>query len=149
METFSVLLALCARNSPVTDEFPSQRQVTRNFDVFFDLRLNKRFSKQSRCRWFETPSHSLWRLCNACTWFALCCVLFWLLKYPWILSYPSELFYWYVFYCPCGPVTRYVKLLVAHAPGSRERLPRHSGLAIPTCITARAWRTCRDACRDR
>ena len=22
-------------------------------------------------------------------------------------------------------------------------------LAIPTCITARAWRTCRDACRDR
>ena len=27
--------------------------------------------------------------------------------------------------------------------------PRHLGLAIPTCITARAWRTCRDACRDR
>ena len=26
--------------------------------------------------------------------------------------------------------------------------PRHRGLAIPTCITARAWRTCRDACRD-
>ena len=25
---------------------------------------------------------------------------------------------------------------------------RHRGLAIPTCITARAWRTCRDACRD-
>ena len=31
----------------------------------------------------------------------------------------------------------------------RERFPRHSGLAIPTCITARASRTCRDACRDR
>ena len=31
----------------------------------------------------------------------------------------------------------------------RERFPRHRGLAIPTCITARAWRTCRDACRDR
>ena len=30
-----------------------------------------------------------------------------------------------------------------------ERLPHHRGLAIPTCITARAWRTCRDACRDR
>ena len=27
--------------------------------------------------------------------------------------------------------------------------PHHRGLAIPTCITARAWRTCRDACRDR
>ena len=31
----------------------------------------------------------------------------------------------------------------------RERFPCHRGLAIPTCITARAWRTCRDACRDR
>ena len=31
----------------------------------------------------------------------------------------------------------------------RECLPRYRGLAIPTCITARAWRTCRDACRDR
>ena len=31
----------------------------------------------------------------------------------------------------------------------RERFPRHYGLAIPTCITARAWRTCRDAYRDR
>ena len=27
--------------------------------------------------------------------------------------------------------------------------PSHRGLAIPTCITARAWRTCRAACRDR
>ena len=31
----------------------------------------------------------------------------------------------------------------------RERFPCHRGLAIPTCITASAWRTCRDACRDR
>ena len=30
-----------------------------------------------------------------------------------------------------------------------ECFPRHQGLAIPTCITARAWCTCRDACRDR
>ena len=42
METFSTLLALYAGNSPVTGEFPSQRSVTRSFDVFFDLRLNKR-----------------------------------------------------------------------------------------------------------
>ena len=35
-----------------------------SFDVFFDLRLNKRLSKQSRHRWFETPSHPLWRHCN-------------------------------------------------------------------------------------
>ena len=38
--TFSALLALCAGNSAVTGEFPSQRPVTRNFDVFFDLHLN-------------------------------------------------------------------------------------------------------------
>ena len=40
METFSALLAICARNSPVPGEFPAQRPVTQSFDVFFDLRLN-------------------------------------------------------------------------------------------------------------
>ena len=63
-ETFSTLLALCERNSPVTGEFPSQRPVIRNFDIFFDLLLNKRLSKPSGRRWFETPSRSLWRHCN-------------------------------------------------------------------------------------
>ena len=56
MNTFSALLALCAGNRPVTGEFPSQRPVTRNFDVYFDLRLNKGLSKQSWGWWFETPS---------------------------------------------------------------------------------------------
>ena len=42
METFSALLAICAGNSPVPGEFPTQRPVTRSFDVFFDLRLNLR-----------------------------------------------------------------------------------------------------------
>ena len=64
METFSALLALCAGNSPVTGEFPSQRPVTRRFDVFYDLRLNKRWSKQLWGWWFQTPSCSLWRHCN-------------------------------------------------------------------------------------
>ena len=40
METFSALLALCADNS-------------RSFGVFFDLRLNKRLSKQPRRRWLR------------------------------------------------------------------------------------------------
>ena len=62
---FSSFLALCEGNSPVTGEFPSQRPVTRSFDVFFDLRLNKRLSKQQWGWWFETPSWSLWRHCNA------------------------------------------------------------------------------------
>ena len=45
-------------------EFPSQRPVTQSFDIFFDLRLNKLLSKQSRRRWFEMPLHSLWHHCN-------------------------------------------------------------------------------------
>ena len=42
-------------------EFPTQRPVTRSFDVFFDLSLNKRLIKQSWDWWFETLSCSLWR----------------------------------------------------------------------------------------
>ena len=40
---------------------PAQRPVTRSFDVFFDLRLKERFSKQSWGWWFETSSRPLWR----------------------------------------------------------------------------------------
>ena len=61
METFSALLAICAGNSPVPGEFPTQRPVTRGFDVFFDLRLNKRLGKQSWGWLFETLSCPLWR----------------------------------------------------------------------------------------
>ena len=64
IETFSVLPAICAGNSPVTGEFPAQRPVMRRFDVFFDLRLNKRLCKQSWGWWFETPSCPLWHHCN-------------------------------------------------------------------------------------
>ena len=61
METFSALLAIWAGNSPVPGEFPAQRPMTRSFDVFFDLHLNKRLSKQSWGWWFETLSCPLWR----------------------------------------------------------------------------------------
>ena len=64
MEAFSALLALCARNSLVTGEFPAQRPVTQSFDVFFDLCLNQELSKQWWRRWFETPSCSLSNHCN-------------------------------------------------------------------------------------
>ena len=67
MKTFPALLAICAGNPLVIGEFPTQRPVTRSFDVFFDLRLNKRLSKKSWGWWFETPSSLLWRHCNA-TW---------------------------------------------------------------------------------
>ena len=56
MDAFSALLTICAGNSPVPGDFPTQRPVTRSFDVFFisawiygwvnnreagDLRLNR------------------------------------------------------------------------------------------------------------
>ena len=67
METFLAWLAICAGNSPVPGEFPAQRPVTRSFDVFFDLHLNKPLSKQWRGWWFETLSCPLWRHCNVAT----------------------------------------------------------------------------------
>ena len=60
----SALLTLCAGNSPVTIEFPAQKPVTLSFGVFFDLRPNKRSSKQSWGWWFETPSRPLLRQCD-------------------------------------------------------------------------------------
>ena len=51
-------------NPPVTGGFASPRPARRSFNVFFDLPLNKRLSKQSRRRWFETPLRLLWRHCN-------------------------------------------------------------------------------------
>ena len=67
MDTFSVLLALCVGNSPVTGEFPSQMPVTWSF---LWSGLIKGLSKQW---WFETPSRSLRRHSNGkciskCLW---------------------------------------------------------------------------------
>ena len=40
IETFSALLAICAGNSLVPGEFPTQRPVTQKFDIYFDLCSN-------------------------------------------------------------------------------------------------------------
>ena len=47
---------LCEGNPPVAGGFPSQRPVTRSFDDFFDVRLNKRLNKQSIC-WRHYNAH--------------------------------------------------------------------------------------------
>ena len=65
METFSALLAICAGKITGPGVFPAQRPVTRSFDVFFDLCLNKGLRKPSWGWWFETLSRPLWRHCNA------------------------------------------------------------------------------------
>ena len=48
--------------SPVNS--PHKGQWRGAFDIFFDLRLNKRLSKQSWGWWFETLSRPLIRQCN-------------------------------------------------------------------------------------
>ena len=55
--------------------FPRYWPFVRGFDVFFDLRPDKRLSKQSRGWWFETPSHSLWRHRNVLCFPMGICVL--------------------------------------------------------------------------
>ena len=92
-ETFSALLAICAGYSPVTSEFPAQRPMTRSFDVFLDLRLNKRLSKQSWFWWFEKPWRPLCRHCNSTG--TLPTTETWVIR-----SSPG--FKWYSFYHLCG-----------------------------------------------
>ena len=58
---FRVTGHLCGEFTGPPGEFPTQRPVTQSFDVFFDLRLNKRLSKQSWGWWLETLSRPLWR----------------------------------------------------------------------------------------
>ena len=90
METFSALLAICAENSPVPGEFPAQRPVTRSFDVFSDLRSNKRLGKQSWGWWSETPSSSLWchrndsRGSKPISWLLISCLLAVLCPLRWL-----------------------------------------------------------------
>ena len=72
METFSALLAfvqgiLCSRR------IPTKKASDASFDVFFDLRLIKWWSKQSWGWWFDKSSRPLWRLCNV-IFHQLCCV---------------------------------------------------------------------------
>ena len=103
METCSVLLAICADNSPVTGEFPSQRPEMWRFDVLFDLRLNKRLNKQWWSWWFEMPSHPLWRHCNVEMkhephWSNSCHSCWWIKNiYPKISTLNHIMFLWGIF----------------------------------------------------
>ena len=111
-EAFSSSLALCEGNSPVSGEFSSQRPVTWPFDVFFDLRLNKLLSKQSRRRWFETPSCSLWRHCNADCWLSLCSG--WMIDIAFVIAPHSWHHIHWSKSLPCVPRHRYIRDNVFH-----------------------------------
>ena len=90
---FRVTGHLCG-NSPVPGEFPSQRSVTRSFDVFFDLCLNTRLSKQSWGWWFETLSRPLWHHCNAQPHHFYCLVFLYFRKAQIIIAIPISQSWW-------------------------------------------------------
>ena len=68
MEAFSALLVLCAGNSLVTGEFPSQRPVTLSFDVFFDLPLYKRLNNREAGDLRRYSGHYDVSVMNKLTW---------------------------------------------------------------------------------
>ena len=47
---------------------PRTKAMTRSFDIFFDLHMNRQLSKQWKRWWFETLPRSLWRHCNETYW---------------------------------------------------------------------------------
>ena len=114
METFSALLVLCAGNSPVTGEFPTQRPVTRSFDVFFDLRLNERLSKQSWGWWFETPSCSLWRH-SCCVWSIVCAFCFDTIKWVLLGQIYIQIYYQNLTWTVCTQYTIYMWWFTKHS----------------------------------
>ena len=99
----SAFLVLCAGNSAVNGEFPAQVPVTQSFDVFFDLRQNKRLNKQYRRRWFEMPSRSFWHHCNvnhSHGFVVLCFVVDMIItiscEFKWfVYPHSSSLIHWY------------------------------------------------------
>ena len=54
---------ICAGNSPVTGEFPTHKSQWRGALIFFVCAWINDWGW-----WFETPSNSLWRHCNASWW---------------------------------------------------------------------------------
>ena len=80
MEVFSGLLALCGGNPPVTGGFPSQRPVTRSFDISFDLRLNGRANNRDagdlrrHCAHYDCNNTSSFKfLCLSRISYDFCC----------------------------------------------------------------------------
>ena len=59
MEGFSALLAVCAGDSPVTGEFPSQGPVARSLDVFIDG--HSYIMYQGQTCWCSAFARSWWR----------------------------------------------------------------------------------------
>ena len=85
------------------------RPMTRSFDVFFNLRMDKRLSKQSWGWWFEKPSRPLRRHSNARA-MTLSCLSSFLVEAMYLVIH-----FWGNFHC------YFIKLLCELASGSTTR----------------------------
>ena len=134
MEAFSTLLSLCAGNSPATVNSPHRGQWRGTLMFFFDLRRNKRLSKQPWGWWFKTPSWSLWRQCNEqnvlLTLTSMC-------LYIYIYAYRSICFiYIYLYACVYVLFLFYLIDFIIYVRDEHEAL--HCILAnsiVPKCCT--------------
>ena len=127
---FCVTGPLC-REFTGPGEFPTQRPVTRSFDVFFDLRLNKQLSKQPWGWWFETLSCPLWR--HGYVWqTTVACRLISLLMISWLIMLAS-------FWVWAQPMRRYIRYNVtsslmgsANTQGDSTMCSNHDIMQIMT-----------------
>ena len=112
---FRITGPLCGEYTGPGD-FPTQRPVTRSFGVFFDLRLNKRLSKQPWGWWFETPSWSLSSHCNG-SWKVL------------MLGCTAKIIFWYFDYmtdlgirtCSRNPSPKHSRVVIFKVSPCRHR----------------------------
>ena len=92
-------------------EFPAQRSVTRSFDIFFDLRPDKRLNKQWWGWWFETLSSPLI-----------------MTSLQWITLHPKNYSHWsrFIVFC-CGleliAITRHYNDVIMSAMASQITNP--------------------------
>ena len=138
METDSALLAICAGNSPVTGEFLAQRPLTRGFDVYFDLRLNRRLSKLSRGWWLEMPSRPWRRQRNV--WYCYdvsnnCCFNF--MEPPNMVNYNTHRTALEMIQCENDLCINYVWFTMENIIGNEVYLPteQHIPITHDFCLT--------------
>ena len=119
----------CVGNSPATGEFPHKWPVTRIMFPFDDVTMvwiNPTWLTKSKGLRLKTQGVSG----NASQRVCLGILIFWLLTSWWL--------------CHNGPLTRYAKLRIAHAPGMPGTFPRHCRVRYPdmhheTCVTHVPW----------
>ena len=122
----------CVKNPSLTEKLLTDVYVILRLTKFYALAANKKLSKR------QLPVRPVTEILS--TWLHSC--------------FSRDVMNYFISTgqahgCPMGllPDTYNCGLRIRRE--CRERFPRHRGLAIPTCITVRAWRTCRDAYRDR